>query len=86
MTKPKHSDQETFHLIKNVPVAAHKIQVGDMVECQPEGMMGWVRGTVVNIHLSQALYEVALEPVRIGDLTRALCFMPFVVLLSHLMD
>jgi len=38
--------------------------VGDMVECQPEGTMSWVRGTVVNIDLSQALYEVALESVR----------------------
>lgn len=36
-----------------------------MVECQPdEGMMCWIRGTVVNIDLSQALYDVALESVR----------------------
>lgn len=39
-----------------------------MVECQPEGTMGWIRGTVVDIDLSQALYDVALESVRIGNL------------------
>ena len=38
-----------------------------MVECQPEGMMCWMRGTVVNIDLSQALYDVALESVRTGN-------------------
>eukprot|EP00752_Nemacystus_decipiens_P017806 g15964.t1 len=37
------------------------IEVGDMVECQPDGMMCWIRGTVVDIDLSQALYDVALE-------------------------
>lgn len=35
-----------------------------MVECQLEGTMVWLRGTVVNVHLEQALYDVALEPVR----------------------
>lgn len=35
-----------------------------MVECQPEGTMGWIRGTVVNIALDKAMYDVALESVR----------------------
>ncbi|CAM9704205.1 unnamed protein product [Ectocarpus sp. 12 AP-2014] len=38
------------------------IEVGDMVECQLEGTMIWLRGTVINVHLEQALYDVALEP------------------------
>ncbi|CAM9922923.1 unnamed protein product [Ectocarpus sp. 4 AP-2014] len=40
------------------------IEVGDMVECQLEGTMIWLRGTVVNVHLEQALYDVALEPFK----------------------
>lgn len=55
--------------------AHNQFQVGDMVECQPDGMMMiWVRGTVVDIGLSQAVYEVALESVRvviIGNPVRA---------------
>ncbi|CAM9624939.1 unnamed protein product, partial [Ectocarpus fasciculatus] len=38
------------------------IEVGDMVECQLEGTMIWLRGSVVNVHLGKALYDVALEP------------------------
>lgn len=45
-----------------------------MVECQLEDVMSWVRGTVVNIDLSQALYDVALESVRIGNLLRAIAW------------
>ncbi|CAN0186012.1 unnamed protein product [Scytosiphon promiscuus] len=37
------------------------IEVGDMVECQPEGVVGWIRGTVVNVVLDLAMYDVALE-------------------------
>ncbi|CBJ31077.1 hypothetical protein Esi_0232_0003 [Ectocarpus siliculosus] len=43
------------------------IEVGDMVECQLEGTMIWLRGTVVNIHLEQALYDVALESCEDGQ-------------------
>lgn len=65
--------------------AVHNFQVGDMVECQPDAMMTWFRGTVVNIDLLQALYEVALESVRIGTV----CFVvgagrqPFARLARH---
>lgn len=51
--------------MKGQPQALLTIQqVGDMVECQLEGTMIWLRGTIVNVHLEQALYDVALEPVR----------------------
>lgn len=43
---------------------ANTLQVGDMVECQPEENTSWIRGTVVNIALAQAMYDVALESVR----------------------
>ncbi|CAM9317089.1 unnamed protein product [Ectocarpus sp. 12 AP-2014] len=43
------------------------IEVGDMVECQLEGTMIWLRGTVVNVNLEQALYDVALEPCEDGQ-------------------
>lgn len=36
-------------------------QVGDSVECQPEGGIVWFRGKVIRIVHSKALYDVRLE-------------------------
>eukprot|EP00904_Undaria_pinnatifida_P013490 jgi/Undpi1/9271/HiC_scaffold_26.g11729.m1 len=37
------------------------IEVGDVVECHPKDMMGWVRGRVVRVLHSEALYDVAID-------------------------
>ena len=37
------------------------IEVGDVVECHPKDMMGWLRGKVVRVHHAEALYDVELD-------------------------